>query len=63
MLHTRAVFCIFAFNLLFVKSHVILPSFETENSKFNAFIDDTENSHVNNSELQHSETTEDSGKF
>lgn len=61
MLHT--IVCIFAFNLLFANSHVILPSFETENSKFIAFIDDTENSNVNNSELQQSETSEDSGKF
>ena len=58
MLHTLV--CIFAFNLLFANS---LPSFETENSKFIAFIDDTENSNVNNSELQQSETSEDSGKF
>ena len=54
-------------NLLRVESHVILSiseiNSESENLKFNEFIDNTENSPANNFELHHNETSEDSGKF
>lgn len=66
-LSCRTFLLVVTLNLILVDSHVILPTsemdLESENSKFNAFIDNSENSQASNLDnLHNNETSKDSGK-